>query len=333
VTRTTAADGRPCLAGPLTLGVLLALWTDATGLHHDCPCGGEVLVIGLVDREARGICTSCDALVIRPLSPSRKGLRLQNALQDRLQAAGREPVADPTGPGFRRPWMVLGHDARLDWLPLRSALSEAGQVDLPGEDDPDLLAPWPTEIFTPERACLVRACLRNRDALLAIDRWLPFPQDSTCFLFGAGQRLLPVGALFALWDAHAMGQDCTCGGRMLPVSFGGLLSVGGVAVVCPTCGRGDAIRQGGLGRVRNRARQILAGTAYDITGACFGAAYPGPGLPLWEMLRSLGEADLPPEAWARSFDGVESGISLHSRSFRFSLPLKFPQEPEPFLAE
>jgi hypothetical protein len=120
---------------------------------------------------------------------------------------------------------------------------------------------------------------------------------------------------------------------MLPVPFGGLLAVGGEVVVCPTCDREDRVVVGGLGRVRERARQVLAGTPYDITGACIGAAYPGPALPLWQALRSLGETDLPLEARARSFDAVRSEISLRSGRTPTSLELKFPQDEEPFLAE
>ncbi len=51
-----------------------------------------------------------------------------------------------------------------------------------------------------EQATLVRGVQRYARDLVAVDPWLPFPQNGCCYAFGPEGRSLPIGALLLLWE-------------------------------------------------------------------------------------------------------------------------------------
>ena len=138
---------------------------------------------------------------------------------------------------------------------------------------------------------LLGACLRREAELLAVDRWMPFPQTSCSFAFGKQARPLPIGALFRLWsECPAITGTCvSCGGRVLAYSCGGLASVGSVSACCEACGRLHSRFVGGLPAALDVIGPSLAGTEFEVSKMSMGECFPGPGEPLFRALYDLGE--------------------------------------------
>lgn len=166
----------------------------------------------------------------------------------------------------------------------------------------------------PERSAIIRGVLEFRDELIALDPWLPFPQNSCCFGFGEDDRPLPVGALLLLWESWpaCSGVCPECGGRVFGYGFGGLLSNGGVVGCCIDCARSAFRFVGGLGHVADDVQPILKPTPYFLKTGWLGGTVKGPRGPLVKALRRLGAANVPSATWIKGKDasGVELSIEL-----------------------
>jgi hypothetical protein len=159
------------------------------------------------------------------------------------------------------------------------------------------------ESVKPELAQVIRALLRHRDAILAMNSMLPLPQNACCFSFGQQKVPLPVGALFILWDQPGFTSTCgLCGGTIYAFAFGGVLNTGGLVGICSVCGREGYRPKGGLSTVRALVGPLLEKTAFRISGGLFGGCVKGDRRPLVEALRALGADDLPGEAWISAID-------------------------------
>ncbi|MGC8763729.1 MAG: hypothetical protein ACP5VN_08885 [Acidobacteriota bacterium] len=143
---------------------------------------------------------------------------------------------------------------------------------------------------SPGMARILRTVVENRGRLLEEDPWVPFPQNSCTFLFGARRAPLPLGALVLLWDRWpaATGWCPLCGEKVYAVGFGGLLSTGGVVAFCAGCGARYYRPVGGLGSVAACVRPILFSTEFWLSSGFFGGTAPGPVRPLLRLLRRLG---------------------------------------------
>lgn len=168
--------------------------------------------------------------------------------------------------------------------------------------------PWQSRnLVDLDSARILRGCLRFREELLERTPWVHFPQSGCSYQFGERRKSLPIGALFLPGD-H--GEDFTgtcpdCGGRILAISFGGLMNVGGATGVCVECGLRSFRYRGSLSVMANLANTILGETEFCITGAWFGGAVPGNRAQLRAALRKLGCEDLQSEEWARRSPSCE----------------------------
>lgn len=151
-----------------------------------------------------------------------------------------------------------------------------------------------------EESALIRAILGLGDRIGKLDPWLPFPQNSCCFLFGKDKRPISVGVLLYLWEHSSLftGECHYCGGKTYSYAFGGLLNIGDIRGCCISCDKGVSNRIGGLGVLSQTFRPILQDTPYYINGMIFGGTYEGKRWPLIRALRKLGIKDLPDYKWA-----------------------------------
>lgn len=146
------------------------------------------------------------------------------------------------------------------------------------------------DAFTAE---VLRRLVAAQDQL-ELDPWLAFPQRSCCYSFGPEKRPLPIGALRRLWSTgYPFVQACPdCGEDLLTVAFGGLLSIGGLVMVCPGCEGDFTHRLGGLVSTGRFVADRLAGSGFAITGMVYGGVVSSQGL---DLLRILGlEPEDPP---------------------------------------
>lgn len=160
----------------------------------------------------------------------------------------------------------------------------------------------PFEVRTdthPGLVLVIHATLAYKHSLLALDPWLPFPQNSCCYSFGPEGRPLPIGALFILWERWPAftGQCPECGAKVYGYGFGGMLSTGGVRAVCVGCTRTLYRSIGGLTVVGSEFRPWLTGTPYTAGSFRFGGCFGGDGRALVDALRHLGASPLPDDAW------------------------------------
>lgn len=318
---------REILVGSLPVGALLMLWERSPLFQTDCACGGKALgfafnVLPPSLSNSGGIvyaiCPECDRLA-RWEGPAE---RFEVDVFPHLRKADIEAVRGPwrKDRGMHRMKRPEG-ETHASFEPLRDLLERLGEHDLPARYlDRGSAVDCSKSDFHPEQARLLAATLRHREELLALDPYLPIPQTACCFVFGQRRAPFPIGAAFLLWDGHPdLTAPCPCGGRMLGTAFGGLLSVGGVFLRCPTCARGGFRFIGGLSSVRKAIIPFLADTPYPVSGMCFGSAFGSPVLPLLEALRTLGETDLPDEAWAMGESGA-STVGLTCKGGGRSLP-------------
>jgi hypothetical protein len=154
----------------------------------------------------------------------------------------------------------------------------------------------------PEQAQLLRGVGRHLDVMRTTHRWVPFPQESCSFAFGAKGRPLPVGALIALWEGSAAFTTACqrCGGTVYVYSWAGLLSIGSLFGVCAACGQSHGQHIGGLAAAAALVQPVLHQTEFALAAAQFGSATIGKRLPLCKTLAALGERDLPSSQWARA---------------------------------
>jgi hypothetical protein len=151
----------------------------------------------------------------------------------------------------------------------------------------NIIGPWKTgDHREGQRGPLIRSLLEHRDRLLAIDPWLPFPQDHCSFSFGADGRPMPIGALFALWGScSSMTGECPeCGGAGFGYAFGGLLAVGGAMGACVGCHAGLWRSIGGLATVGRIIGPELRHTPFFLRDARFGGTVGSKGRRLISLL-------------------------------------------------
>lgn len=138
------------------------------------------------------------------------------------------------------------------------------------------------DAFTAE---VLRRLVATQDQI-ELDPWLALPQSSCCYSFGPEKKPLPIGALRWLWSGgFPLVQACPeCGGTLLTVGFGGLLSIGGLVMVCPDC-EGDFTHSiGGLTATGRFVADRLAGSGFEITGMVYGGVVSSQGHELLEIL-------------------------------------------------
>ena len=150
------------------------------------------------------------------------------------------------------------------------------------------MSPLKKERREPANAKLLSKLLEFKATGRPIDLWMTFPQNTCCFAFGSNKGPVPIGALFLLWSAGwPYVQKCPeCQGKVYMVAFGGLLTIGGGHLICPTCGTSWFQWLGGLGRVANDYlhRSPLIGTEFHPSGMLFGGAYTSDGKRLRHFL-------------------------------------------------
>ncbi len=154
----------------------------------------------------------------------------------------------------------------------------------------------------PEIASILRGMLKFKKELLELDPWLPFPQNTCCYSFGADGRPLPIGALFILWEKW---PECTkpcsaCGGASFGFGWGGFFSMGGVVGYCSVCGSAFSKPIGGLSQTCAQFGPLLRDTPYFVKQSMWGGTYEGPRPPLVNALRQLGATDLPGDEWTQA---------------------------------
>ena len=165
----------------------------------------------------------------------------------------------------------------------------------------------------PNNAVLLGKLVRHFDSELPINLWLTFPQQSCTFCFGPDRQAVPIGALALLWSAGSpYRQACPdCGTDAYAVSFGGLLAIGGIVLLCPSC-QAEWIHplQGMMAVGKVLKESPIAGTPFEPTGAYYGAAYGSDGHELRAFLGVEEEPD------------PEEGVSLTLEGgARLSIPL------------
>lgn len=151
----------------------------------------------------------------------------------------------------------------------------------------------------PEIACIIRNAMKFKRELLELDPWLPFPQNTCCYSFGAEGRPLPIGALFILWEKWPEStRPCSaCGGASFGFGWGGFFSLGGVVGYCSVCGSAFSKPIGGLSETCSKFAPILKDTPYFVKKSMWGGTYEGSRAPLINALRQLGASDLPGDEW------------------------------------
>ena len=156
--------------------------------------------------------------------------------------------------------------------------------------------------YLPVRAKILRKLLELKQSGQSIDLWMAFPQNCCCFSFGSQDKPLPIGTLFLLWPTGwPYRQECPeCKNEAYMISFGGLLSIGGGHLVCPTCSSYWFQTLGGLGMVAMEYlnKSPIVGTEFKIKSSRFGGAFTSQG----EELRNFLGLPEPLEN--------ESGVSL-----------------------
>ena len=164
-----------------------------------------------------------------------------------------------------------------------------------------------------EKAAIIRAILNLGDLSGKFDLWLPFPQNSCCFLFGKDKLPIPIGALIYLWENCPMftGQCPYCGGRAYGYAFGGLLNIGGISGCCIDCGESVNNPVGGLGKLNLDMKPILKETPYYINGLVYGGTYEGKRKPLFTALKKLGIKDLPGEKWVLQREPSATSMTIN----------------------
>jgi len=127
----------------------------------------------------------------------------------------------------------------------------------------------------PNNAKLLGKLVQHLESGAPIDLWLPFPQQSCTFCFGPDRRPVPIGTLALLWSAGSpYRQPCPeCGTDAYAVAFGGLLAIGGIVLLCPSC-KAEWIHpaQGMVAVSRMLRESPIAGTPFAQTGGLFGGA-------------------------------------------------------------
>ncbi len=153
----------------------------------------------------------------------------------------------------------------------------------------------------PEIASILRGMLKFKEELLALDPWLPFPQNTCCYSFGAEGRPMPIGALFILWEKWPEStRPCAdCGGASFGFGWGGFFSMGGMVGYCSVCGSAFSQPIGGLSQTCAQFGPFLRDTPYFVKRSMFGGTYEGPRPPLVNALRRLGATDLPGDEWVQ----------------------------------
>lgn len=163
-----------------------------------------------------------------------------------------------------------------------------------------------------EKAVLIRAILGLGELTEKLDPWLPFPQNSCCFLFGKDKLPIPVGALLFLWEKTPLftGKCSHCGGKTYNYAFGGLLSIGDIRGCCVSCGKSVSNPVRGLGKLHKMFKPILENTPYYISGMAFGGTYEGKRWPLIRALKKLGIKGLPDDEWASQSEPSAASFSV-----------------------
>lgn len=181
-----------------------------------------------------------------------------------------------------------------------------GRFPQPRILDPDDLVVPTASRFSPcggpalEHARVLRAFLRRRAEVLALDPLLPLPQPglSTSPFGPPGSRQAPpVGFLDGLWSGSPLvTAPCGCGGTIYACAFTAFYGKFSMRGLCAGCGW-TYVR--GLGLQDADRAQLSLGPLPKRLPCCGDpAGVVAPRLPLWRALYRLGERDLPPYLWA-----------------------------------
>ena len=176
-------------------------------------------------------------------------------------------------------------------------------------ENADSLAPLREHGEAPEHRLVLRRLLECTHAGSPPDLWLAFPQSECCYSFGDEKRPLPIGALFYLWSwDRPFVQDCpACGGLAYAYALGGLLSTGGAALLCPSCGRRWFQQLGGLAKVALILKSSpLEGTPFRVNGMRFGGTIASDGA---ELCAILG-VSVPPIREGQVYANTEDGVAI-----------------------
>lgn len=157
----------------------------------------------------------------------------------------------------------------------------------------------------PHLSTLIAGCLEFQDELAAHHPHVPFPQNACCFNFnvpalGLTELPLPVGLMLTLWSEQpAWHGRCAHCHEVAVYGFGcgGMLATGGVMGQCIACDKSNFHFLGGLAAVARQLKEMIEPTPYRVAKGRFGGCFEGPKVPLYQLLKQLGCAALPPENW------------------------------------
>ena len=157
-----------------------------------------------------------------------------------------------------------------------------------------------TNNFEQEISSLINNLILNKDKLLSLKPWIPFPSDATSFTFGLDNKTLPIGALYHLWSNFesftGICQNCSAFG-IYGYGFYWCLSSGGIVGCCIKCSGQHVNMIDGV-IISKDLTNLLKPTPYYLSRWGFlGSTYNASGTELIEALRELGVTNLPDEKW------------------------------------
>jgi hypothetical protein len=177
----------------------------------------------------------------------------------------------------------------------------------------------PTGRREPELAKMLFAAFLHRDGIIALDPWIPVPQERCNALFGDREEIaprqrhapLPIGVLFKLWavlpEGYAFSQCTECHAATTLYTFSAGPARGGFYALCHACGREHYREVGGITIFRKMVQNFLVGSPYYLSKLVCPAAWYASRSCLYDALVSLGAKDLPDGDWAHYKDPASQG--------------------------
>lgn len=152
---------------------------------------------------------------------------------------------------------------------------------------------------------LINNLILNKDELLSLNPWLPFPSDATSFTFGKDNKTLPIGALYHLWgNLEAFTGICQSCATFAIYGYGfyWYLSSGGIVGCCIKCSTQHINMIDGV-IISKDLTNLLKSTPYFLSRWGFlGSTFKASKSELIEALKELGVTNLPDEKWINKIE-------------------------------
>ncbi len=156
-----------------------------------------------------------------------------------------------------------------------------------------------------EISLLINNLILNKDKLLSINPWIPFPSNDTSFTFGKDNKTFPIGALYHLWsNLEAFTGVCQSCSAFAVYGYGfyWCLSSGGIVGCCIKCSVQHVnMIDGSL--ISKDLTNLLKPTPYYLSRWGFlGSTYKASRTELIKVLKELGVSNLPDENWINKLE-------------------------------